>query len=240
MITKGPADWFAGPFFVRLPVERGLTMFIGHYSAAFAAATLPKAPKLGTLFVAAQLVDFAFFAFVPFGIENMRITPGASVMNPFDLYDMPWTHSLLGAFAWASAFAVILRLTIGSWTAAAIGGAVVVSHWLLDFVVHAPDLTLAGRPPKLGLGLWNYPAIAMPLELVLLLGSACLYAISTRATDRRRALLILVAVLLLLQAVNWFGPPPVAVDAGLWGLGLFAFTLAAILASWVARNRVHR
>ncbi len=80
-------------------------MFIGHYSAAFAAAALPKAPKLGTPFVAAQLVDFGFFALVPMGIENMRITPGASVMNPLDLYDMPWTHSLLGALAWGAVFA---------------------------------------------------------------------------------------------------------------------------------------
>lgn len=215
-------------------------MFIGHYSAAFAVAALPRAPKLGTLFVAAQLVDFGFFVFVPFGIENMRIAPDASVMNPLDLYDMPWTHSLLGVLAWATAFAAVLRIAIGNWTTAAIGGAVVVSHWFLDLVVHVPDLTLAGSPPKLGLGLWNYPTIAMPLELVLLLGTAGLYAISTRATDRPRALLILIGLLLLLQAVNWFGPPPAAVDASLWGLGLFAFTLAALVASWVARNRVRR
>ena len=215
-------------------------MFVGHYSAAFAAAALPKAPKLGTLFVAAQLVDFAFFALVPLGIENMRITPGVSVMNPLDLYDMPWTHSLLGALAWAAGFAVMLRITIGNWIAAAIGGGVAVSHWFLDLLVHVPDLTLAGGPPKLGLGLWNHPAVAMPLELVLLLGAAGLYAVSTRSTHRPRALLIFVAVLLLLQGVNWFGPPPAAVDASLWGLGLFAFTLAALLASWVARSRVAR
>ncbi len=215
-------------------------MFIGHYSAAFAAAALPKAPKLGTLFVAAQLVDFGFFAFVPLGIEHMRIDPTASVMSPLDLYYMPWTHSLVAALAWATAFAIILRITIGNRTAAVIGGAVVVSHWFLDLVVHVPDLTLAGSAPKLGLGLWNYPAIAMPLELVMLLGTAGLYAVGTRPTGRPRALLILVAVLFLLQAVNWFGPPPVATDVGLWGLGLSAFTLAAVLASWVARNRVPR
>ena len=72
-------------------------MFIGHYSAAFVAAALPKAPNLGTLFIAAQLVDVAFFTFVPLGIENMRIVTGMSAMNPMDLYDMPWTHSLVGA-----------------------------------------------------------------------------------------------------------------------------------------------
>lgn len=99
-------------------------MFVGHYSAAFAAAALPKAPKLGTLFVAAQLVDIAFFAFVPLGFEHLRVDPGASVMNPLDLYDMPWTHSLIGALGWATAFAVLLRIAVGNTAAALIGGLV--------------------------------------------------------------------------------------------------------------------
>jgi hypothetical protein len=215
-------------------------MFVGHYSAAFAAAALPKAPKLGTLFVAAQLVDIAFFAFVPLGMEAMRIAPGTSAMNPMDLYQMPYTHSLVGTLLWAAGFAVVLRLMIGNWTAGLIGGAVVLSHWFLDTLVHVPDMTLAGQPPKLGLSLWNYPAIEMPLELGLLLGTAWLYARARPAVAKSWALPALIALLLILQAVNWFGPPPVAVDIGLWGLALFVFALAALLASWVARTRVAR
>ncbi len=215
-------------------------MFVGHYSAAFAAAALPKAPKLGTLFVAAQLVDIAFFAFVPLGIEAMRIAPGTSLMNPMDLYHMPYTHSLVGALLWAAGFAALLRLMIGNWTAGLIGGAVVLSHWFLDTLVHVPDMTLAGQPPKLGLSLWNYPAIEMPLELGLLLGTAWLYARARPAAAKSWAFPALIVLLLVLQAVNWFGPPPVTVDIGLWGLALFAFILAALLASWVARTRVAR
>jgi hypothetical protein len=153
---------------------------------------------------------------------------------------MPWTHSLLAAFAWGAAFATVLRFTIGNWSAALIGGAVVISHWFLDLVVHVPDLTLTGSPPKLGFGLWNHPAIAMPLEIGLLLGTAGLYAVSTRPDDKPRALLILVGVLLLVQAIHWFGPPPTAVDVSLWGLALFVFVIATLLASWVARNRIAR
>ena len=215
-------------------------MFVGHYSAAFAAAALPKAPKLGTLFVAAQLVDIAFFAFVPLGIEAMRIAPGTSVMNPMDLYQMPYTHSLVGTLLWAAGFAAVLRLMIGNWAAGLIGGAVVLSHWFLDTLVHVPDMTLAGQPPRLGLSLWNYPAIEMPLELGLLLSTAYLYTRARPAVAKSWALPALIALLLVLQAVNWFGPPPVAVDIGLWGLALFVFALAALLASWVARTRVAR
>lgn len=215
-------------------------MFVGHYSAAFAAAALPKAPKLGTLFVAAQLVDIGFFSFLPLGIEHMRLVPGRSVMNPMDLYDMPWTHSLAGALVGGLGFATLLRVTVGNRTAGLIGGAVVVSHWLIDLLVHVPDLTIMGQAPKLGLGLWNYPAIEMPFEIALLLGSALVYARATKPTITARALPVLLIVLLALQAFNWFGPVPVTVDAGIWAMGLAAYAIAAALAWWVARNRIAR
>jgi hypothetical protein len=215
-------------------------MFIGHFAPAFVAAVHPKGPQLGTLFVAAQLVDIAFFAFVPLGIESMRVSPGISAMNPMDLYHMPWTHSLLGAVVWGAAFTVLLRLWLGNWTAGLIGSAVVVSHWVLDLIVHVPDLTLAGAPPKLRLGLWNYPLVAMPLELALIGGGAWFYARRTRATARPWLLPALVMVMLVFQAINWFGPPPRAVNAGLWGMALFAYGALALFASWVARHRVPR
>jgi hypothetical protein len=141
---------------------------------------------------------------------------------------------------WGIAFAILLRVSLKNWTAALIGGAVVLSHWFLDLLVHVPDLTLAGSPPKLGLGLWNHPAIEMPLEIGVLVGSALVYARTTRAVAKSWLLPALILFLFAVQAINWFGPPPAAVDAGLWGLALFVFVIAALFASWVARNRVHR
>ena len=138
-------------------------MFIGHFAPAMVAATHPKAPGLGSLFVAGQLLDFGFFGLALAGIENFRITPGITRMVPLDLYDMPYTHSLLGSAIWAAAFALLIWLFTRNRTGALIGGAVVLSHWFLDLVVHAPDLTLAGSPPKMGFALWNYPTIEMPL-----------------------------------------------------------------------------
>lgn len=210
-------------------------MFVGHYSAALVAAAHPKAPKLGTLFVAAQLVDIGFFSFVLAGVEHMRLTPGITVMNNMDLYDMPWTHSLIGALGWALALGLGVWLWLRSRAAGVISGSVVFSHWLLDLLVHRPDLTLAGSPPKLGLGLWNYPAVEMPLEIVLLLGSAWLFARAVRPSIGRLALLIL--LLLGLQGFNWFAPQPTELDASQSILGLVAYMLAAAVAWWVARGR---
>jgi hypothetical protein len=215
-------------------------MFIGHYSAALIAATQRDAPRLGTLFIAAQLVDIGFFGFVLSGIEAMRITPGTTFMNPMDLYHMPYTHSLIGTFAWAAGFVMLLKLFGARWQGALIGGLVVVSHWLLDLIVHAPDLTLAGVPPKLGLGLWNYPLIEMPLEIGLTAGALWLYLKSSQPIGRSFAVPAIILYLVAAQAFNWFAPPPTALDPSVPISALVAYGIAIMLAVWVSRTRVYR
>jgi hypothetical protein len=216
-------------------------MFIGHYAPAFV-ATSAKSPRLGALFVAAQLVDIAFFSFLILGVEHMRLTPLATTMNAMDLYDMPWTHSLVGAIGWGVAFAIVVKLLRGSWTAGAIGGAVVVSHWLIDLLVHRPDLTLAGSPPKLGLGLWNHPAIEIPLELAFAFGGLAFFVSRTRAIGPagRWSPWALALGMAVLQAINWAAKQPTAVapaPAATGWLGLFAYGVLVALAWWVARTR---
>ena len=209
-------------------------MFIGHFAPALIAATHPKAPSLPVLFIGAQLVDWAFFGLLLTGVEAMRFAPGTSVMNPMDLYHMPFTHSLLGTALWAGAFALLLMRAGHGKAGALIGFVVVLSHWLLDLLVHVPDLTLFGQPPRLGLGLWNHPAIEMPLELGLTLGSLWLYA---RATGGLRASIWgLGALLLGLQAINWVGPQPAQVDASVTYLAWFAFGVATLGAACADRS----
>ena len=217
-------------------------MFVGHYGVSFLAAARKEPPRLGTMFVAAQLVDIAFFAFLPLGIEHMRIVPGMTAMNPMDLYDMPWTHSLAGAIGWGLLFAVAVKLLRGGWAAGLIGGAVVVSHWVIDLLVHRPDLTLTGSPPKLGLGLWNHPWIEIPLELAFAFGGLLLFVSRTRATGTmgRWSPWALAVGMAVLQAVNWTTPQPTEAapaPASIGWLGLFAYAVLALLAWWVARTR---
>jgi hypothetical protein len=202
-------------------------MFIGHYAPAVIAAALPRARERGlalsTLFIAAQLVDLAFFSFVLLGIENMREVPGFTAMNPMDLYHMPYTHSLIGALGFAAAWAVGARLLRCDWRAAWIGASVVVSHWLLDLLVHAPDLTLTGVGRRYGLGLWNHPQIEMPLELGLIAVALVFYASRTRATGwQGKASLI--------------DPVPAATPL----TALAAYTILAALAWWTAATRTPR
>lgn len=211
-------------------------MFIGHFAPAFiAAAVSPQSPRLGTLFVAAQLVDWGFFALALVGVERLRVDPQASVMVPLDLYHMPYTHSLIGVGIWALACLAVVAIMHRSLIAGALAGTVVVSHWLLDWVVHVPDLTLAGQPPKFGLGLWDYPWVAIPLELGLTLGAFWFYLRRSRGPMGPPS--VLLGVMLLLQAVNWFAPHPETAGPFLYLQALFAFAILTALAVWVGENR---
>lgn len=209
-------------------------MFIGHWAPALAVAATRKKPGLATLFIAAQLIDWAFFSFLLLGWEHMRFSPGFTVMNPMDLYDMPASHSLKGTLGFAMVFFGLVWLLTKDRTAGVYAAAVVVSHWLLDLLVHAPDLTITGSPPRLGLGLWNYPWIEMPLELGMTFGALWLYMKKRRPAEGRAY--ILGAILLLFQAINWFAPAATEVTAGTSLLAMFAYGLATAAAWWMGAS----
>lgn len=211
-------------------------MFIGHFAPAFvAAAVYSRGPKLGTYFVAAQLVDWAFFGLAIVGIEKMRIDPDATVMVPFDLYHMPYTHSLVGAAAWGLAMALVVAIWHRDALAGALSGAVVLSHWLLDWLVHRPDLTMAGGDETYGLGLWNHPEIAMPLEIGIILAAFLYYLKRSRGPIAQP--LILLSVLFAMQAINWFAPHPQEAGLSVFVQSLIAFGVLTGLAVWVGENR---
>jgi len=209
------------------------TVLAGHYSAAFLAkAAAPRTP-LWLLALAVQLVDVLFAGFVLAGVERMSLDPSLP-SNPLVLEYMPFTHSLLGTLVWAGVAALAMRRWLGSAGAVAVAAAVC-SHWLLDVMVHRPDMTLWGAPPKLGLGLWNFPAPALALELGLLLASAlaCLRSGALPAS-RRRAVLVLVGALAAVQLATLLSPPAL----GPGGVAASLLVLVAAVA-WGAR-RVER
>lgn len=214
-------------------------MFIGHFAPALLARGITEdAPKLGVLFIAAQLVDWAFFTFAIFGIEQLRIVPGITAMNPYDLVFMPYSHSLLATAGWALVFGVVVGVVLRNMVAAAWGAIVVLSHWLLDLLVHRPDLTIAGGEDKYGLGLWNAPHIEMPLEIGLVLLAYWLYISRTKGPVIPP--LILLAAMLLFQAINWFGPQPENAGVGMYLSVFLSYGILTAMAFWVQSTRWHK
>ena len=210
-------------------------MFVGHYAAAFAAKAIePKAP-LWTLAAGCQLVDIGWSAFVMAGIERASVDPslpGSSLV----LEHMPWTHSLPMTFVWAIGAALLARLLLRlpNWASIVIGLSVA-SHWLLDFLVHRPDLELWIGGEKVGLGLWNYPVPEQAVEIGLLAIAGAAWAAS-RKTQGRTAwpALAFIAFLVALQIVAMLqpqpaGPLPPQAGATILAIYLLAVALAALM-----------
>jgi hypothetical protein len=210
-------------------------MFVGHYAAAFAAKTLePRAP-FWTYAGACQLVDIAWSGLVMGGVEKMRVDPHLPG-SALDLYFMPYTHSLPGAAAWSIGAAVLGRLLRLPWRAAVFIGLTVFSHWLLDLVVHRPDLLLWIGGPKVGLGLWNYPIPEMALEfgLVAVAGGAWIAARKDQAL-KAWPVIAFMAFLTALQMAAALAPSSDDAVAG-GGVALAVYLLVTGLA-WLVDHK---
>jgi hypothetical protein len=188
-------------------------MFVGHYGVSFGARRWGPSLPLWLLFIAVQFLDVLWAPLILLGVEKVRIVPGITRSNPLDLYYMPFTHSLVAASLWSLAVAGLFMACAprGRGRSVAILGAAVFSHWVLDFVVHRPDLPLYDDTAKVGLGLWNFPVLAFLLEAALLFGGIFL-CIRTAAV-RPVPVTIFGCVMLAVQAYVFFGPPPVSPHA---------------------------
>jgi membrane-bound metal-dependent hydrolase YbcI (DUF457 family) len=173
--------------------------------------------------------------FVLLGIEKVRLIPGFTKSNPLDLYYMPYTHGLISALLWSLGAMLLYRLLRKGATARAglVVAAAVFSHWVLDFIVHTPDLPLYGNSAKVGLGLWNYPWISFPLEVVVFFGGMWMYF--STGVKRRAQFVILGVVMFAMQLSAVFGPPPPS-DKFAAGEALFAYFLFAGLIAWLERR----
>ena len=212
-------------------------MFIGHYGVGFFAKALRRDIPLWVLFIAVQLIDVFWACFVMLGVERVRIVPGITATNPLDLYYMPYTHSLVGVLGWSAAGFAAYRLFSRSpfaSRAALLVALAVLSHWFLDLIVHRPDLPLYDDAAKVGLGLWNLPALSFLLEAALLFGGIYVYA---RSADpfyarKRTRMLIFGAVMAVGQIGVFFGPPPPS-PAALAITGLAIYIVYAAAARWL-------
>jgi len=205
-------------------------MFVGHYAAAFAAkAVEPKAP-MWTLAAACQLIDIGWSSFIVAGVEHARVDPtlqGSTLV----LYDMPWTHSLAAALAWSIGAALLVKLVLRlPWWASTIVALTVFSHWLLDFLVHRPDLELYPNGPKVGLALWNYAVPEQALEMGLLAICGAVW-VASRKTLARTAwpAIALIAFMVALQIVAMFAPPPAGEIQAQNGIVILVIYLVVVL-----------
>ena len=214
-------------------------MFLGHFGLALAAKKINSKPSLGSTMMAAQFVDLLWPLLLLLNIERVTVEPGNTVVTPLNFEFYPYSHSLVAGIIWAVLFGLTFYLLKRDiWSAVLLGG-LVVSHWLLDLVVHRPDLPLwFSDEHKVGLGLWNSVTATVIAEMVLFFSGVFIYASTTSAKNRvgRFAYWGLIIFLLAVEVSNLFSPPPPnATVIGYVGLSQW---LIIAWAYWIDRNRV--
>lgn len=213
-------------------------MFIGHFGVAFAAKRAAPEVSLGTLLLAAQLADLAWPTLVLLGVESFAIRPGITAVTPFDFTRYPYSHSLAGMASGGALLALAYFIAKRKAGAALVLLAVVLSHWVLDFVSHRPDLPLTfSGAERFGLGLWHSRVATLAVEGLLFAGGVWLYVRATRPLDRtgRWSLVAFAVLLAAMYLGSVFGPPPPSVAVVAWtGQGIW---LLVAWAYWIDRHR---
>ncbi|MBV9887429.1 MAG: metal-dependent hydrolase [Acidobacteria bacterium] len=217
-------------------------MFIGHFAIGFAAKKFAPRASLAPLLAAPLLSDMLWPVFLLLGWEHARVAPGDTKFSPLDLYDFPWSHSLLMTLLWvilfAGAYFLITRYKPGA-IAIALG---VISHWLLDWITHRPDMPLyPGASPKFGLALWNSIPGTMAVEITMFVIGIVLYVQTTRARDAigKYAFAVFVLLLFAIYVADPFQPAPDSIAEVAWtGIALIVIVLP--WSAWFDRHRVLR
>jgi hypothetical protein len=213
-------------------------MFLGHHAVAFAAKKVSPRVSLGTLILSAQFIDLLWPLLLLLGLEHVRFAPGITAFSPFDFYDYPISHSLLAVVIWAAGlgalYYAIRRSPQGAWVI----GACVISHWVLDFISHRPDLPLIpGSALTVGLGLWNTFVGTVVIEGGMFVVGLILYARSTRAVDRvgTYALWAFIAFLVAIYIGSMATQNPLTQEE--MGIGGLTQWLLVPWAYWIDRHR---
>lgn len=218
-------------------------MFIGHFGLGFGAKRAAPAASLGTLFAASQFADLLWPTLVLLGLERVEVVPGATRMTPLDFVSYPYSHSLLALCGWGVAFAAIyLALRRARWSTAVTIAVLVVSHWLLDYLTHRPDLPLTPHgAERVGLGLWNSLPGTLAVEFTIFAAGLLLYLRCTTPRDRigSAGLWALVVFMVGVYLASVFGPPPPSATAVAWSAQ--AIWLLVAWGYWIDKHRVpHR
>jgi membrane-bound metal-dependent hydrolase YbcI (DUF457 family) len=212
-------------------------MFVGHLAVALGAkGAAPRVP-LSALVAATYGLDLLWPVFLLTGVERVRVDPGNTAFTPLAFDHYPWTHSLAMAVVWGVVAGIISSSWLRDRLAGVVIGATVVSHWLLDFVTHRPDLPLWPGGAKWGLGLWQSIPGTLIVEGALFVAAIAFYGRVWKSRDGvgRWAFWGLVTFTGAIWISGpWSPPPPGASSIAAAGLALW---ILPVWAGWIERHR---
>lgn len=215
-------------------------MFIGHLGAGLAMKKFDQKTNLAWFFLSVLFPDVLLWIFILFGIEGVIVPPGFSNLHYLKFF-FPYSHSLIGIAAWSLLVYVAADIITKRRKTALLLGIGVFSHFVFDFIVHTPDLTIAGdNSAVIGLGLWNYMYLAMSVEIILFLVGLIIYINSTVSISLTGKYGIYIFAVLLIAAgfvsQLMFPKPESGIEVA--GSALLSVILVILTAYWLDRKRV--
>jgi hypothetical protein len=193
-------------------------VFVGHLGAGLLVKRIEPRLNLGVLFFAALFPDILLWVLVLTGVESVGAPVSAGAAR-FFTFDFPYSHGLAASAVWAALAGAIGWFAVApsaprrvrlAWALALAVG----SHFVLDLIVHVPDLPVDGASsPKLGLGLWRHMPVALLLELGLAAIALIVYLRRARLTRGRQLIAsgtVVAAAILTAVGPYLAGPPPAA------------------------------
>jgi hypothetical protein len=215
-------------------------MFIGHFGAGFAAKAIDNKPSLGTLFLAAQFIDLLWPLFLVLGIEHVNVGTSSSPFETLNFTYYPFSHSLFSVIIWAILFGAVYYLIRKNIKSALILGLLVISHWVLDLIVHIPDLPLSPWSNyKVGFGVWNSVPATIIVECAFFAAGIFLYSRTTKALNKKGSIGLwsLIIFLIIMYFLSLSSTPPA--DEKVIGISGFSQWIIIFWGYWINKNRIN-
>jgi len=217
-------------------------MFAGHVGAALVIGRAERRVNLGAFVFAALLLDLVLWLLVLVGWESVTIPANFASTHQAE-FVFPYSHGLLAAVAWSALAGVVTllwypQLTAAKSRAAAFVAVAVFSHWLLDALVHLPELPLAGEGSlKVGLGLWRSMPVALVAEALIVAVGLCLFVRGANLSRSRKLGLTALSIsLLAFTVVGMTVAPPPPSAAAMAASSMVTIVAVCALAGWLGKQ----
>ena len=214
-------------------------MFAGHVGAGLAIGRVEPRVNVAVFVGAALLLDVLFWSFALLGWESVSIPQDYAVRREL-AFVFPWTHGLVASLAWSAgaawfAFVASHWLRSGRGRVAGLVAAAVFSHWVLDALVHRPELPVLGEhSPHVGLALWDHLWLSLAVETAIALG-ALWFFLAGRTLTRGRSIalasLVLIVVVMTVTGMTVAPPPPSALALAV--SSLVTLVVVCACAAWI-------
>ena len=217
-------------------------MFAGHVGAALLVGRAERRVNIGMFVFAALLLDVVLWLFILLGWESVAI-PADFAETHQAHFDFPYSHGLVASVAWSillgAGVALAAATRSGRLRIAVLIAIAVFSHWLLDALVHVPEMPLAGEgSAKVGLGLWQHLPIALGVEALIVVAGLWAFLAGTSLVRWRKIALVTSALLLLVFTIAGMTvapppPSPIAMAAS----SLVTLLVVCALFAWIGMAR---